>query len=68
MFAIIDALKTGIRFQKFVMDAWFKALVAISKPVSCRHGECNVRVPCEKAFAGDIFNISVLLASRANTK
>lgn len=29
-----DALKIGIRFQKFVMDAWFKALAAISKPVS----------------------------------
>ncbi|KAG0320044.1 Fanconi anemia group D2 protein [Linnemannia gamsii] len=29
---ILDALKTGIRFQKFVMDAWFKALAAISKP------------------------------------
>ncbi|KAG9064770.1 Fanconi anemia group D2 protein [Linnemannia hyalina] len=29
---ILDALKIGIRFQKFVMDAWFKALVAISKP------------------------------------
>ncbi|KAF9911840.1 Fanconi anemia group D2 protein [Linnemannia zychae] len=28
---ILDALKTGIRFQKFVMDAWFKALSAISK-------------------------------------
>ncbi|KAF9132558.1 Fanconi anemia group D2 protein [Mortierella sp. 14UC] len=28
---ILDALKTGIRFQKFVMDAWFKALAAISK-------------------------------------
>jgi Fanconi anemia group D2 protein len=31
---MIDALKTGIRFQKFVMDAWFKALAAISKAVS----------------------------------
>ncbi|KAF9341448.1 Fanconi anemia group D2 protein [Linnemannia elongata] len=29
---ILDALKIGIRFQKFVMDAWFKALAAISKP------------------------------------
>ncbi|KAF9376855.1 Fanconi anemia group D2 protein, partial [Podila verticillata] len=28
---ILDALKTGIRFQKFVTDAWFKALVAIPK-------------------------------------
>ncbi|KAG0275935.1 Fanconi anemia group D2 protein [Linnemannia exigua] len=28
---ILDALKTGIRFQKFVMDAWLKALAAISK-------------------------------------
>ncbi|KAF9105210.1 Fanconi anemia group D2 protein [Mortierella sp. AM989] len=31
---ILDALKSGIRFQKFVTDAWYKALVAISKPVS----------------------------------
>ncbi|KAK3837824.1 MAG: Fanconi anemia protein FANCD2 [Linnemannia elongata] len=29
---ILDALKIGIRFQKFVMDAWFKALSTISKP------------------------------------
>ncbi|KAG0082666.1 Fanconi anemia group D2 protein, partial [Podila epicladia] len=29
---ILDALKTGIRFQKFVTDAWYKALVAIPKP------------------------------------
>ncbi|KAF9926229.1 Fanconi anemia group D2 protein [Linnemannia zychae] len=29
---ILDALKTGIRFQKFVMDAWYKALAAISTP------------------------------------
>ncbi|KAF9082104.1 Fanconi anemia group D2 protein [Mortierella sp. AD031] len=28
---ILDALKTGIRFQKFVTDAWFKALAAIAK-------------------------------------
>ncbi|KAK3841792.1 MAG: Fanconi anemia protein FANCD2 [Linnemannia gamsii] len=28
---ILDALKTGIRFQKFVMDAWLKALASISK-------------------------------------
>ncbi|KAF9181157.1 Fanconi anemia group D2 protein [Haplosporangium sp. Z 11] len=29
---ILDALKTGIRFQKFVTDAWYKALAAIIKP------------------------------------
>ncbi|KAF9581589.1 Fanconi anemia group D2 protein [Lunasporangiospora selenospora] len=29
---VIDALKTGIRFQKFVADAWYKALVAITQP------------------------------------
>ncbi|KAF9401655.1 Fanconi anemia group D2 protein [Mortierella sp. AD011] len=29
---ILDALKSGIRFQKFVTDAWYKALVAIPKP------------------------------------
>ncbi|KAG0328620.1 Fanconi anemia group D2 protein [Podila humilis] len=28
---ILDALKTGLQFQKFVTDAWFKALVAIDK-------------------------------------
>ncbi|KAG0303191.1 Fanconi anemia group D2 protein [Dissophora globulifera] len=28
---IVDALKTGIRFQKFVTDAWYKAIVSISK-------------------------------------
>ncbi|KAG0019633.1 Fanconi anemia group D2 protein [Entomortierella chlamydospora] len=28
---ILDALKSGIRFQKFVTDAWYKALVAIPK-------------------------------------
>ncbi|KAG0207657.1 Fanconi anemia group D2 protein [Mortierella sp. GBA30] len=29
---ILDAMKTGIRFQKFVTDAWYKALVALTKP------------------------------------
>lgn len=38
MLGTIDALKIGIRFQKFVMDAWFKALSTISKPVRCHHG------------------------------
>ncbi|KAI8597408.1 Fanconi anaemia protein FANCD2 [Dissophora ornata] len=29
---ILDALKSGIRFQKFVTDAWYKVLAAIPKP------------------------------------
>ncbi|KAF9409653.1 Fanconi anemia group D2 protein, partial [Podila epigama] len=28
---ILDALKTGVRLQKFLTDAWYKALVAIAK-------------------------------------
>lgn len=48
MLGTIDALKIGIRFQKFVMDAWFKALAAISKPVSCDMEECTFRVLYDK--------------------
>ncbi|KAI8351968.1 Fanconi anaemia protein FANCD2 [Mortierella sp. GBAus27b] len=29
---ILDSLKTGIKFQKFVTDAWYRALSTITKP------------------------------------
>ncbi|KAG0324848.1 Fanconi anemia group D2 protein [Dissophora globulifera] len=42
---IVDALKTGIRFQKFVTDAWYKAIVSISKAVrACGHRIIDVMV------------------------
>ncbi|KAF9198259.1 Fanconi anemia group D2 protein [Haplosporangium sp. Z 27] len=39
---ILDALRSGIRFQKFVTDAWYKALVAI--PKASQHKVIDVMV------------------------